>query len=795
MKLSIRSSIAHDLQKILETSPTRYNFCFRVGIMTRDGFRDSMSKWQLKNIQQELNSEEIKTQPREFEDIYTIGGVFDNSLLLGRIAKTSPPSSLLVQGYELKGATGAEYRIYILPCSIQVEFMHRPKDLKTLFDPIKLIHRIMKPLLGEPIENPNPMHKRKAPVRLSSQKTPSNHWVIAPSVGEWGTLVVHSSTAYLFLHNSSTTLDAKNLITHSTDNGMMVLDGYWDNDIFTICDPITINGKDVTTCGISHRLALAKRACLTLEFCRVTSIYPMGELSQNSLVSKYGGIIYIPRKDRNKGLNVYKSVQRIGLFFKVTRKYTSGFSFFELTDDEGVFLGTKKYPFHTPISLSREDRDFLDLFPPLSTFEFRWENDNLVPYALSHRRSLSSRSNQNEWNFLHQTQELFKNTVSSPKELMMANQRNPLKKLPVNKSVVFYSPVEGEDVLVRTGTIGEGSCLFHALLHAYSKDYATMDRKGRMKFVFRLRASMAGKVDKESWEEMGKGVISKVPFQENVCEILENFYSFVQKKDKVRGRSSRRVVKKLIKNEKNSDIYELLTELVPLKTLTLTCIPKGYDRTQDQKIDQTSLAVCEEVLDHLRSVKEVKQLSDKKIAYIEKKMSELILTTLKESKESAYRSYIKGLERVTEDVDTYTIDFISERFNRDIYFLDGTRRLPYNTFPTNDNLKGRKSMVVLWVGGNHYEIVGRLLPGNRIQREFPPDDELINRIRTFLTKPEKISEIYPDLTEYLPRSYQSDSPRRRSIKDDDDDDDDDDESVESDHYYDSSDNESDNESD
>ena len=26
--------------------------------------------------------------------------------------------------------------------------------------------------------------------------------------------------------------------------------------------------------------------------------------------------------------------------------------------------------------------------------------------------------------------------------------------LPVNKTVVFYSPVEGKDVLVRTGTIG-----------------------------------------------------------------------------------------------------------------------------------------------------------------------------------------------------------------------------------------------------------------------------------------------------------------------------------------------------
>ena len=285
-----------------------------------------------------------------------------------------------------------------------------------------------------------------------------------------------------------------------------------------------------------------------------------------------------------------------------------------------------------------------------------------------------------------------------------------------------------------------------------------------MKFVIRLRASMAGKVDNESWEEMGGGVISKVPYQENVREILDNFYRFVQEKEKVRGRSTRRVIKKLRKNGKLSDVYNVLVELIPFKTLTSTCIPRAYDRTQDERIDQTNLVVCKEVLEHLRSLKEMKQLGDEKSAYIEKKMSDLMMTILTEAKNSAYRSYIKGLERVSEDVDSYTIEFISNRFNRDVYFLDGTSRLPYNTCPTTANLKNRKSMVVLWVGGNHYEIVGRLLPGNRIQREFSADDELINRIRTFLTQPEKIRELYPDLAAHLPRSYRSQSPRRRSTR-------------------------------
>ena len=40
--------------------------------------------------------------------------------------------------------------------------------------------------------------------------------------------------------------------------------------------------------------------------------------------------------------------------------------------------------------------------------------------------------------------------------------------LPVNKSVTFYTPLKK---IVRTGTIGEGSCLVHSILRAIDKQY------------------------------------------------------------------------------------------------------------------------------------------------------------------------------------------------------------------------------------------------------------------------------------------------------------------------------------
>jgi hypothetical protein len=370
--------------------------------------------------------------------------------------------------------------------------------------------------------------------------------------------------------------------------------------------------------------------------------------------------------------------------------------------------------------------------------------------------------------------------------MMAQAPQESLQMLSVNKTVVFCSPLETKEVLVRTGTIGEGSCLFHALLHAYSKDYVAMSREGRMKFVRRLRASMAGRITESSWEELGDGVISRVPFQESVLKLTDDLYAYLHSPTtdihQVKGRSMRRLLTKLQKNLEN---YEIIPELLPLSVLFDTCLTDAYKKSENKKIDDTSQDILDEIQTHLANHSELVQLESERVQYILSLVRTCFEELLKEAKKSAFRSYIKGLERVTEDTDSSTIEFISERFKRDIYFLDGTSRMPYNICPTDKNLKNRKSMIIIWVGGNHYEIVGRLLPGNRVQREFSPDDPLINKIRTFLLNPEAIPRLYPELSTFIPEHSINDDENSTPITN----------SVTSpslmDTYYDSSDDQSD----
>jgi hypothetical protein len=362
---------------------------------------------------------------------------------------------------------------------------------------------------------------------------------------------------------------------------------------------------------------------------------------------------------------------------------------------------------------------------------------------------------------------------------------NKLKILPVDKTVVFYTPFEGDDCFVRTGTIAEGSCFFHSLLHACSSEYTSMDRKDRMKFVRRLRASMAGKIDRNSWEEMGNGLISKVPYQENFNKILTNFANFLNQKNdsnKVRGRATRRTIKHFIKNEQDYELFNVLNELVPTSTaFEKVILPKAYENSSNKKINKCAKSIIKETLTYLDSLDEFKAISEKQQDYLATKMVDLITYISKEAENEAFENYVKSLENNREDIDSSTLELISDRFNRDIYFLDGSTRLPYNYCPSSNNIKGRRSIIIMWIDKTHYEIVGRLLPGNRIQREFSADDPMIKKFNEFLFNHEAFKLKYPDLACYYKTKDDQEEDLVSEVS-----------AARSDPYYDSSDHDSQN---
>lgn len=320
----------------------------------------------------------------------------------------------------------------------------------------------------------------------------------------------------------------------------------------------------------------------------------------------------------------------------------------------------------------------------------------------------------------------------------------------MNKTIVFHSPIEGRDVLVRTGSISDkGLSYYHALLYSYSKDYINLDFRGRTKLVDKLRESLESKMVKASWED---SLLSKIPFIKEVSSFFSTFYKEIDKK---KG--------KYFKNMITEEIYEIIVEMVPLFVLEKECLTPTYDKLGDKKIRECRdiiLKKCKEYFDDkLKDYKE--DLGDTRCKFCSEKFSKLTSRVLDLAEEEAYREY-KRKSKNDLELDSTKIGLISDRLNRDVYFLNGETRLPYKEGEDSSNIKGRKSIIVIWTGGSHYEIVGRLKTKNRVQREFDKNDPLISRIKTFVYNPERVPENYPALIQYLKDETASPKSSRRS---------------------------------
>jgi hypothetical protein len=376
-------------------------------------------------------------------------------------------------------------------------------------------------------------------------------------------------------------------------------------------------------------------------------------------------------------------------------------------------------------------------------------------------------------------------------------QKSDIKILSVNKTVVFTSPLEDSDeVLVRTGTISQGSSFFHSVLHAYSKEYVNMNKTERMNYVRKLRVSMVGKIDKDSWEELAGGTIAKTDCKELLYKTLKNFDNFLsENNDKIRGKCTRKVVKILITNKDELEVYKVILTLVPIEFLINNILPKSYQKSESLSLKDTNNCIITDAVAYLNNLEEMKMIDNGKKDYLSNVFMMLLKVICSETYKESYKNYIESIKDTKEDVDSNTIEFISSRFNRDLYFIDGVTRVPYDVVhpeQLSKNNNNKKSIILLRIN-NHYEVLGRLLPGNKVQREFDNKDPLIVKITMFLREPERIRFNYPQLNKYLTKS-----PTRKSFstkKNEETPEKEEQSDVESDLYYDSSPHHSENESD
>jgi hypothetical protein len=337
----------------------------------------------------------------------------------------------------------------------------------------------------------------------------------------------------------------------------------------------------------------------------------------------------------------------------------------------------------------------------------------------------------------------------------MISEYLELKMLPVNKSVLFSSPLEDKNTcLIRSGVINDDKNSFiHSILSSYSKEYYNLDKDERIKFLSKFKKSI---FTKSNWKIERKDYEI---FKENIIRTFYDIYKFISqilinddeeniKKiiHSFKNKKTIKIIKSLI--VKNIDLYDLIKELIPIDNIqAILNIQKTSSIEECKKYMKNNLE------QYVSNIEILKKTDSKRYDFIIKNIDDLFYYVLKQSEEETFKNYLTRIKYLTCTLEN--IELISDKLTRNIYFIDSQTRLPF-LLSDKQKFKYSKSIMILKIRNNNYEIIGKLLDGNKIKRDFDSNEIIIQKINMLLFNPEKIYKNYPELLDYIPSNFRED---------------------------------------
>lgn len=317
-----------------------------------------------------------------------------------------------------------------------------------------------------------------------------------------------------------------------------------------------------------------------------------------------------------------------------------------------------------------------------------------------------------------------------------------IEQLPVNRTVVFKTLMQGAYKLVRTGTIGDGSCAFHAILHAYSPEYVSKSESSRKQIAAKLRKKIADSISRSDWISAQDGSVAIISFQKYFSDNIDKVVEIIENNNTETDDAF--VEKCGLNDTKNTHILKLVFDIISPRNLI-------DEKVLPQMSNYANLDLCKDgIIDTLcRTLEEnetVQQISSTRQRFLRNQLSKLIDRVTQISEEQAYEEYIQNIRSSDTFVDTTMFDMLGDWFGRNIFVIDDKTRLPYMF---SSKVNERPSIILLWVNENHYEVIGKMLEDSKVQREFNINDVLIKKINSYLYNPQQLAVEFPELYPYV----------------------------------------------
>lgn len=265
------------------------------------------------------------------------------------------------------------------------------------------------------------------------------------------------------------------------------------------------------------------------------------------------------------------------------------------------------------------------------------------------------------------------------------------------------------DEIIRVRMPGDGSCFFHAVLHATCEKYRILQECEKPSFTRNFRTHLAASITVEQWYE-NCPEMAKLQFTQSLSTYCDKAQSVFNEQP---GLSPE-------ENIWNSDDLYFFKECVKQDGFC----SKLIEGTSDLIYTEFKSKLLSNAIDILTALEMYKELYTMSALIIEETYTEQVLQFIQDTEKHAHTTFMHSMGDSRVWADQYTIAFFQTYFDFDIYFLIDGIEIQYKTASLNDS----KNAIVLFWDGSHFDVLGRKL-GEAVQYEFASKDELIQTLR------------------------------------------------------------------
>lgn len=302
-------------------------------------------------------------------------------------------------------------------------------------------------------------------------------------------------------------------------------------------------------------------------------------------------------------------------------------------------------------------------------------------------------------------------------------------------------PVKFADNLVRTGVISDGSCIFHAILSSYSNKYIKLSNDEKIEYIKRLRSTLPDLINKDTWMSLGGGEVSRIGFTEKLVEIISHAYDRVFDRSDISQTDDEYVYLKPIFDyiDNNKTICLFICTRLSIEDINMQIIGQ-YKHDRDVYFDAINFVKFSKKYFKHKYGQNLNEQDTIRFNHLISKLVEFFDYIVKSSIDMAYNECKKYLGDSHHWIGMEYIGFISDIFSVNIYFIDAKTMMPY-VFGDELMFPHKKSIILLWIGDAHFEIVG-VIEDNTIRRTFNSEEPLIKMIHLYSVNPKKAIKKY-----------------------------------------------------